>query len=251
MKPASPPRQQCIATARVALPLVTFVRIVVERGHHRGPGPASAPSSRHACAPPAARRPRRDHPRRSRGSRPATTSSTTSAPRAGRCGRRRRPKGAAPKRVGIPAKAQVALVGGDDRAAFARPADDLAEVLGAEHGTGRVARRVEEDQRGAGDRAGSASRVQHLRAGELGHRRRRSGRRIRAPRRRRRTEPEERRQPGDEFLGADCGQDGVLGHVGDAVAAASTPRRRMREARECLRWSGSPVPSWRRRARRG
>ena len=36
-------------------------------------------------------------------------------------------------RCDIPTQAQVALVGRDDRAAFARPADDLPQVIDAEH----------------------------------------------------------------------------------------------------------------------
>ena len=105
-------RQQGSAPPRVPRPLLLLVGVVIQRGHHRGldrrrhrhPGVFA---HRQRLGDQACGLPRRSQP----GSRPATRSSTASAPPATRCGRRRRPTDAAPRRLGVPAQTQVALVG--------------------------------------------------------------------------------------------------------------------------------------------
>ncbi len=139
--------QQRVAAALVALALFAFVRVVVERGDHR-----ALHGRRH------------HHPRvfahREQFGDQRAVAGDEAGPVAGqRGGLGQRVNGqqagvvtVADRGVqqrngfGIPAQAEVALVGRDDRTAFAGPPDDLAKVVGAEHGTGRVARRVEVDQ---------------------------------------------------------------------------------------------------------
>jgi hypothetical protein len=130
-------------------------------------------------------------------------------------------------RFGFPAQAEVALVGGHQHTAFASPADHLAEVVDAEHGAGRVARRVEEDQRGRpGADLGQRIRAHDLgvgqpgadvvgRVGQLGHHDRVIG-----------PQPDQRGKPRDEFLGADHGQHGTVGEIGDAVPPLERGRHR-------------------------
>ena len=123
------------------------------------------------------------------------------------------------RRVGVPAEAQVALVGGDERAPVASPCDDLAEVVDAQYRARRVARGVDEDeprgprsqlgQRIGGDDLGSGEPRPDVvgRICQLGD----DDEVVTA-------EVEQRRQPGDDFLGADDRQHGIVVDVGDAVA---------------------------------
>lgn len=160
-----------------------------------------------------------DRQRRSlRDSRPATRSSTASGWRAGRCGRRRTPRvqHRHRNRVRIPAEAEVALVGGDQRTPAPRPLHDLAQVLDAEHRTRRIAReftKISLGTRGpswvsesaattsaparrAPDVVGQVRQLRHHDHVVTGN-------------------AEQRRQPGDELLGTDDRQHGVRVEVGD------------------------------------
>ena len=131
-------------------------------------------------------------------------------------------------RLGVPAQTQVALVGGDQRAALAGPADDLAQMLDAQHLAGGIARRVQVDQRRRlraelGQRVGARAPARR----PAGRRLRRWGRPVRAPRsgRRRSARPSSVGSHAMSSLVPITGSTASVGQPGDAVAAVQRSDR--------------------------
>jgi hypothetical protein len=129
-------------------------------------------------------------------------------------------------RFGIPAQADVALVGDHQSAALAGPADHLAKVVGAQHAAGGVARRIDVDERRP-SRAELGQRVsehhlctRHPSADFVGGISEFGNNDDIVV-----TKAKQRRQPGDQLLSADHRQHRVGCQTGDPIPAAQRRHR--------------------------
>ena len=206
-RPPRAPAAARLAPRGVALALLGDVGVVAERRDHRRlhrsrddqPGVLAHLEQR-------ARRSRDRRRRSRRGSRRGWNAWTASGRRAG-------PVGSPPQtpriedadRLGVPAELEVALVADDERRRARAPSRRSWQVLGGQHLTGRVRRRVDPEQPYP-RRARASSRLSYVTGsapassapdgvGRVGERRQRD--RLAG------ADAEQRRQQRDEFLAAD------------------------------------------------